>query len=120
RSSCLSEWSVIRRSKLDAVAHDGGIFKLMVIQGLPDPHDPAIHHIGRRHHIGTRLCVSEGHFLQYFHRLVIMHIIVMHNTAMPMGSISTGTYIRYNIKIPPESRSELPYRLSHYRIFSIR
>ena len=67
--------------------------KPLTIQSLTDSADAAVHHVRRRHHVGTCAGVRKRLFNQDFQGCIVVHILAFDDAAVPVVGVLTETDI---------------------------
>ncbi len=63
--------------KLDRIAHEDGALQARAVQAAANCTDAAVHHVARRHAIGTGLRVAEGRLLELGDAGVIVEVVAL-------------------------------------------
>ncbi len=96
RFGCLPERPVEGRSKLCRIGHNRDMRESLVIKGLANGTDPAVHHVRRRNHVSPRFCMGQGHFRQQLESGIVQDLVAFHDATMSVAHVFTEADIGYN------------------------
>jgi hypothetical protein len=67
--------------------------KIVFVEYRPDFCHPAVHHVRRGHHVGTRLGMGQGRFGQQVQCGVIVHGVAVHKSAVTVVGVFAQAHI---------------------------